>query len=116
MSFQELRRDWLRKDLENLLFRYWEELPEPKKCYTEWFYGDGGFQEMLNSHHLKDKKKKQQGPDWHCVEDKTKRNGLWFCKKCNKMALHRNGKCLYCQSKQTKHKTKGENQNGNQYC
>jgi hypothetical protein len=50
----------LRLDLENELYEFWKKLPEPKICYTEWFYGDGGFWDLLNNRHLKKDSKAQE--------------------------------------------------------
>jgi len=38
----------LREEIDRLLWLFWEELPEPKPNYTEWFYGDGRFFDLLN--------------------------------------------------------------------
>jgi len=29
----------LKIDVEHLFFKFWEELPQPKPDYTQWFYG-----------------------------------------------------------------------------
>ena len=34
--------DDLQNKTEMMLTRQWNEMPEPKPTYTEWFYGDGG--------------------------------------------------------------------------
>jgi len=39
----------LKTQLENLCFRYWESMPEPKPQYTQWWYGDGGPMEALQT-------------------------------------------------------------------
>lgn len=44
--------DKLRDSIDNLLFKYWTGLPEPKMTYTEWWYGRGGIKEMLDGRHL----------------------------------------------------------------
>ena len=46
----------LRDKIDNLLFQYWESLPEPKKDYVNWWYGDGGVNETLNTYHLPETK------------------------------------------------------------
>lgn len=38
----------LRDEIESLLWRYWENLPEPKMNYVNWWYGDGRFYDLLN--------------------------------------------------------------------
>ena len=48
----EYNTEELRLKLDNLLFKYWESLPEPKMFYTEWFYGEGGIRDILNLRHL----------------------------------------------------------------
>ena len=39
--------DSLQTRIENMLFSVWEEMPEPKPTYTEWFYGDGGPRDVI---------------------------------------------------------------------
>jgi hypothetical protein len=34
---------------ENALFSYWKLLPEPKKKYTEWYYGHGGVRDAIEN-------------------------------------------------------------------
>lgn len=34
--------DSLQNKIETMLTKTWNEMPEPKPTYTEWFYGDGG--------------------------------------------------------------------------
>lgn len=42
----------LRDSIDNLLFKYYARLPEPKMTYTEWWYGNGGIKEALDRRHL----------------------------------------------------------------
>ena len=41
--------DW--DELENVMYRYWVSLPEPKIDYTQWWYSDGGVKDMLQTYH-----------------------------------------------------------------
>ena len=34
--------------IENLLYEYWESLPNPKLPYTEWFYMNNGPKDFLD--------------------------------------------------------------------
>jgi hypothetical protein len=47
-------------DLENMLFRYWESLPDPKKWYSVWMYGDGGVRDMLLNYHKPEVEEKEE--------------------------------------------------------
>jgi len=42
------------EEIEAMLFRYWDRLPEPKKNYTQWWYSDGGIRDMLQTYHQTD--------------------------------------------------------------
>ena len=44
-------------ELESIMYRYWVGLAEPKIDYTQWWYGDGGIKETLQTYHI-DKKPK----------------------------------------------------------
>ena len=39
-------------ELENVMYRYWVSLPEPKIDYTQWWYRDGGIRDMLQTYHI----------------------------------------------------------------
>jgi len=41
----------IRDEVDNLLFKYWEALSEPKKDYVQWWYGDGGIKDALDNFH-----------------------------------------------------------------
>jgi hypothetical protein len=41
-----------------------------------------------------------------------KSDGIWPCRKCDRMTLHREGKCLYCGNQEKEEEEgNGENQN-----
>lgn len=38
----------IRWKIESLLFQYWEKLPGPKPTYTEWYYAEGRYHDLLS--------------------------------------------------------------------
>ena len=40
--------------LEDEMFLYWESLPEPKKTYVIWWYGENGIRDTLQNFHKVD--------------------------------------------------------------
>lgn len=39
----------LKDRIENLLFQYWNEMPDEKPSYTSWFYSEGGVKEKTGN-------------------------------------------------------------------
>jgi len=58
-------------ELESIMWQYYQQLPEPKISYVEWWYGDSGVRETLLTYHVKAEVKPNQsweregpGPIW----------------------------------------------------
>ena len=41
-------------ELEAIMFRYYNSLPEPKKSYAVWWYSYGGIRDMVLEYHKLD--------------------------------------------------------------
>jgi len=51
--------DW--DTMESILWQYYNELPDPKIDYVQWFYGDGGVKETMLTYHIE----KKPAPETH---------------------------------------------------
>jgi len=57
MTEEEERVVNLKIDAGNAIYRYWEALPEPKRSWHDFYYGDGGFWDLLEDWHVLEKGK-----------------------------------------------------------